>query len=48
MFQVSQPSLALGFCLNPKHFIVNCEQNAVKFAEKNGGKYIEKINANSI
>ena len=28
VFQVSRPYL--GFCLDPKHFIVNCEQNVVK------------------
>ena len=27
VFQVSRPYL--GFCPNPKHFIVNCEQNVV-------------------
>ena len=32
VFQVSQSYL--GFRPNPKHFIVNCEQNIVKFAEK--------------
>ena len=32
VFQVSQPYL--GLCPDPKHFIVNCEQNIVKFAEK--------------
>ena len=32
VFQVSRPYL--GFCPDPKHFIVNCEQNVVKFAEK--------------
>ena len=36
VFQVSRPYL--GFCPDPKHFIVNCEQNVVKFA----GKCIEK------
>ena len=40
MFQVSRPYL--GFCPDPKHFIVNCEQNTVKFAEKNGRKCIGK------
>ena len=34
MFQVSRPYL--GFCLDPKHFIVSCEQNVVKFTEKMG------------
>ena len=34
VFQVSRPYL--GFCPNPKHFIVNCEQNVVKSAEKWG------------
>ena len=37
VFQGSQPHI--GFCPNPKHFIVNCEQNVVKFAEKWGEKY---------
>ena len=32
VFQVSRPYL--GFCPDPKHFILNCEQNVVKFAEK--------------
>ena len=32
VFQVSRPYL--GFCPDPKHFIVNCEQNIVKYAEK--------------
>ena len=32
VFQVSRPYL--GFCPDPKHFIVNCEQNVVKFAGK--------------
>ena len=32
VFQVSRPYL--GFCPDPKHFIVNCGQNIVKFAEK--------------
>ena len=30
MFQVSRPYL--GFCPDPKHFIVNCEQNIIKYA----------------
>ena len=38
VFQVSRPYL--GFCPDPKHFVVNCEQNVVKFAEK----CIEKCN----
>ena len=38
VFQVSRPYL--GFCPDPKHSIVNCEQNVVKFAEK----CIEKCN----
>ena len=38
VFQVFRPYL--GFCPDPKHFIVNCEQNVVKFAEKS----IEKCN----
>ena len=37
VFQVSLPYL--GFCPDPKHFIVNCEQNVVKFAEKWGKTY---------
>ena len=37
MFQVSPPHL--GFYSDPKHFIVNCEQNVVKFAEKWGKMY---------
>ena len=41
MVQVSRPYL--GFCSGPKHFIVNCEQNAVEFAGK-WGKCIEKCN----
>ena len=41
VFQVSRPYL--GFCPDPKHFIVNCEQNVVKFAGKLG-KCIEKCN----
>ena len=45
MFQVSRPYL--GFSSGPKHFIVNCEQNIVKFA-KNGRKCIEKWNFNKI
>ena len=32
VFQVSRPDI--DFCSDPKHFIVNCEQNVVKFAEK--------------
>ena len=32
VFQVSRRYLA--FCPDPKHFIMNCEQNIVKFAEK--------------
>ena len=40
VFQVSRPYL--GFCPNPKHFIVNCEQNVVKFPGK-WGKCIEKM-----
>ena len=38
VFQVSRPYLC--FCPDPKHFIVNSEQNVVKFAEK----CIEKCN----
>ena len=34
MFQVSRPYL--GFCSDPKHFIVNSEQNVVRFAGKWG------------
>ena len=37
VFQVSRPYL--GFCPDPKHFIVNCEQNVVKFAGKWGKMY---------
>ena len=37
----SQPYL--GFCTDPKHFIVNCEENVVKLLEK-GGKCIAKCN----
>ena len=32
VFQVSRPYL--GFCPDPKHLIVNCEQTVVKFAGK--------------
>ena len=32
VFQVSRPYL--GFGPNPKHFVVNCEQNIAKCAEK--------------
>ena len=35
VFQVSRPYL--GFCPDPKHFIVNCEQKVVKFV----GKWVE-------
>ena len=41
VLKVSRPYLVL--CPDPKHFIVNCEQNAVKL-RKNGEKYIEKYN----
>ena len=34
VFQVSRPYL--GFCPNPKHFIVNSEEITVKNAEKSG------------
>ena len=34
VFQVSRPYL--GFCPNPKDFIVNSEENIVKCAEKGG------------
>ena len=37
VFQVSWPYL--DFCPDPKHFIVNCEQNVVKFGEKLGKMY---------
>ena len=37
VFQVSRPYL--GFCPDPEHFIVNCEQNVVKFAGKWGKMY---------
>ena len=32
VFQISQPYL--GFCSDPKHFIVKYEQNIVRYAEK--------------
>ena len=41
VFQVSRPYL--GFCPDPKHFIVNCEQNVDKSAGK-WGNCIEKSN----
>ena len=41
VFQVSWPNL--GFCPDPKHFIVNCEQILSNLLE-NGGKCIEKCN----
>ena len=34
VFQVSRPYL--GFCPDPKHFIVNFEENTVKSVEKSG------------
>ena len=34
VFQFSRPYL--GFFPDPEHFIVNCEQNIVKYAEKLG------------
>ena len=37
VFQVSRPYL--GFCPDPKHFIVNWEQNVIKFAGKWGKMY---------
>ena len=37
VFQVSRPYL--GFCPDPKHFIVSCEQNVIKFAGKWGKMY---------
>ena len=37
VFQVSRPYL--GFCHDPKHFIVNSELNVVKFAGKWGKMY---------
>ena len=37
VFRVSRPYL--GFCHDPKHFIVNCEQNVVKSANKWGKMY---------
>ena len=37
LFQVSRPYQ--GFGPDPKHFIVNCEQNVVKFAGKWGKMY---------
>ena len=48
VFQVSRPYI--GFCPDPKHFIVNCEQNVVKYVEKCSEKcmfyikYCDKIN----
>ena len=36
MFQISRPYLYMGFCPNPKHFIVIFEQNIVKYAVKWG------------
>ena len=41
VFQVSRPYL--GFCHDPKPFIVNVEENIVKYAEK-WGKSSEKCN----
>ena len=37
VFQVSRPYL--GFCPDPKHFIVNFEEIVVKFAGKSGKIY---------
>ena len=37
VFQVSRPYL--GFCTDSEHFIVNCEQNVVKFAGNWGKMY---------
>ena len=37
VFQVSRPYL--GFCPDPKHFVVKCEQNVVDFAGKWGKVY---------
>ena len=34
VFQVSRPYL--GFCPDPKHFIVSFEENIVKYADKWG------------
>ena len=31
----------LGFCPDPKYFIVNCEQNIVKYAEKMGENIVK-------
>ena len=39
VFQVSQPYL--GFCPDPKHFIVNCVQNIVKYAETWGENLVK-------
>ena len=36
MFEISRLYLYFGFCPDPKHFIVNFEQNSVKYAEKWG------------
>ena len=33
MFHVSGPYLYTGICPDPKHFIVNFEQNIVKYTE---------------
>ena len=41
VFQVSRPYL--GFCPDPKHFIVSCKHNIFEYG-KNGGKYSEKCN----
>ena len=34
MFQVSRPYL--GFCPDPKHFMMNFKENIVKYVEKQG------------
>ena len=42
-FRIPRPYIHVGFCPDPKYFIVNYEQNVVKLL-KNGGKCIEKCN----
>ena len=36
LLEISRPYLYIVFCPDPKHFIVNFEQNSVKYAEKWG------------
>ena len=36
LLEISRPYLYIGFCPDPKHFIVNFEQNSVKYADKWG------------